>query len=235
MANIGMRKVFIAERVASKTYNVTGGLASCGHAVSVNITPTWAEGQNYGDDMQVDTDNDFVSASVALSTTNVPASFHETMFGNTVTSSGVTHGKDDEPNMVGYGTIGVEKVDGVRKYVALFMPKCKFFEPADSLETRGDSITYKTPSITGKGFALDSGAWKYSQVCDTEAAAITWLETKFGGGLLGTFSAFSTSGTYAVGDYVTYSNDLYRCVTAVTTAGSWNAENWVKVAEAVAG
>lgn len=231
MAYIGLRKTYIA-KIVNEAYTA---LATLAHAVSTDITPNYAEGSLYGDDMMVESDKEFKDADISMGVTTLPQSFRSTMFGNTVGDSGVTHNKDDESNFVGYGTIGVEKVDGVRKYVALFMPKCKFFEPADSLETRGDSITYKTPSITGKGFALDSGAWKYSQVCDTEAAAITWLETKFGAGLLGTFSAFSTSGTYAVGDYVTYSDDLYRCVTAVTTAGSWNADNWIKVAEAVTG
>lgn len=231
MAYIGLRKTYVA-KINDNAYT---GLATVGHAVRTTITPKWAEGSLHGDDMTVESDKEFVEADITMETTTIPQSFQNTLFGHTVNANGVTHGKDDEPNLVGYGTIGVEKVDGVRKYVGLFLPKCKFFEPEVALETRGDSISYKTPSITGKGFALDNGPWKYSQVCDTEAEAISWLETKFGAGLLGTFSAFSTSGTYAVGDYVTYSSDLYRCVTAVTTAGSWNAENWVKVAEAVSG
>ena len=32
---------------------------------------------------------------------------------------------------------------------------------------------------------------------------------------------YSTSATYSVGDYVIYKDKLYRCKTAVTTAGSW--------------
>lgn len=38
--------------------------------------------------------------------------------------------------------------------------------------------------------------------------------------------AFSTSSTYAVGDYCTHEGLLYKCTTAVTTAGAWNAANW---------
>ena len=39
---------------------------------------------------------------------------------------------------------------------------------------------------------------------------------------------FSTSSTYAVGDYVIYEGQLYQCTTAVTTAGSWNSSNWTQ-------
>ena len=39
--------------------------------------------------------------------------------------------------------------------------------------------------------------------------------------------AFSTSSTYAVGEHVTYNGALYRCTTAVTTAGAWTGSaNW---------
>ena len=39
--------------------------------------------------------------------------------------------------------------------------------------------------------------------------------------------AFSTSSTYAVGYHVTYNGGLYRCTTAVTTAGAWTGStNW---------
>lgn len=41
---------------------------------------------------------------------------------------------------------------------------------------------------------------------------------------------FSTESTYAVGDYVIYSGNLYRCTTAVTTAGAWNNSSWTQVA-----
>lgn len=38
--------------------------------------------------------------------------------------------------------------------------------------------------------------------------------------------AYSTSGTYAVGDYVTYNGGLYRCVTAISSGESWTAAHW---------
>lgn len=41
--------------------------------------------------------------------------------------------------------------------------------------------------------------------------------------------AYSSSGTYAVGDYVIYNSGLYRCVSAISTAESWTAAHWVSV------
>ena len=40
---------------------------------------------------------------------------------------------------------------------------------------------------------------------------------------------FSTSATYSVGDFAIYQNELYKCHTAVSTAGSWTGTtNWTK-------
>lgn len=37
---------------------------------------------------------------------------------------------------------------------------------------------------------------------------------------------YSSSATYAVGDYVWYDGDFYRCTTAITTAEAWTAAHW---------
>jgi hypothetical protein len=42
--------------------------------------------------------------------------------------------------------------------------------------------------------------------------------------------AFSSSSTYAVGDYCTHEGLLYKCTTAVTTAGAWDSSDWTAVA-----
>ena len=44
----------------------------------------------------------------------------------------------------------------------------------------------------------------------------------------GTAPVFSTTKTYAVGEHVLYNGEVYRCKTAVTNAGAWVANNWVK-------
>ena len=43
-------------------------------------------------------------------------------------------------------------------------------------------------------------------------------------------AAYSTSATYAVGDYCIYQGQLYRCTTAITTAEAWTSGHWSAVA-----
>lgn len=40
---------------------------------------------------------------------------------------------------------------------------------------------------------------------------------------------YSDSATYAVGDLVTYDNNLYRCNTAINTAESWTSAHWTMI------
>ena len=42
-------------------------------------------------------------------------------------------------------------------------------------------------------------------------------------------SAYSSSATYAVGDYVIHNSNLYRCTTAITTAEAWTSGHWTQV------
>lgn len=42
-------------------------------------------------------------------------------------------------------------------------------------------------------------------------------------------SAYSTSATYAVGDYCTKDGNLYRCITDITSGESWTAAHWTAV------
>ncbi len=40
---------------------------------------------------------------------------------------------------------------------------------------------------------------------------------------------YDETSTYAVGEYVTHENNLYKCNTAIATAEEWNAEHWTLV------
>lgn len=52
------------------------------------------------------------------------------------------------------------------------------------------------------------------------------IEGGGGGGTENIAAEYSTSSTYAVGDYCLYDGDLYRCTTAITTAEAWTAAHW---------
>ena len=63
--------------------------------------------------------------------------------------------------------------------------------------------------------------------------AVSKLVSDYGGVIrtrIQVVSAYSAEASYAVGDYVRYDNDLYRCITAIASPGeSWTAAHWTQV------
>ena len=191
MAYVGLRKPIIAEITGAKVY---GEPFAFGKAIGLQVTPNYAEGSLNADDAQVEYDKEFNYAEVTLNTSTIPIEAHEKMFGHKVNEgkTGATFNKDiasthmvlvdantsskDVRNMMDE----MEKVDGVRKFIGNVLYKVKFSEPSEDYSTKGDSIEYKTPSITGRAIANEDGDWKDFEAFDASEDALKWINTKFG-------------------------------------------------------
>lgn len=181
MAYIGLRKPIIGKRNEDGTYETPFRMAK---AISVNITPNYAEGSLYADDELCEYEKEFVDADVTMGTNTLPIEATTHMFGHKLAGEApnqeIVYHIDDESSYVGCAFVGRERVNGKRSFVPAFLPKAKFSEPASEYETKGNAISFKTPSITGKASADDSGIWKETAVFETEAEALAWINKKFG-------------------------------------------------------
>ena len=191
MAYYGLKKPIVAKRTAAGTYDIPqGGLVQFARAIAFNVSPTFAEAAlACDDDPHGEYEKEFVEADVTLGTDTVPVDVNEVLFGATVSASAsgtgaeanvVTYKKDDQANEVGTAVIGDEVLHGVKKWVAVFLPRVKYADPGEDFETKGSSITYKTPSITGKAYAEADGTWRKRAVFGSEAEAVAWIEDCFG-------------------------------------------------------
>lgn len=180
MAYIGLAVPVIAKWNEDGTYS--DGFR-CGKAVETNITPQYAEGSLFGDNTKAEYDKEFKYADITMGITSLPIEAHKVMFGHEVVEEGsgtITFKATDEAGHVGYGFYVTEKVNGKRRYVACWLPKCKFSEGADVYKTKGDNVEYQTPSVSGQAFALDDEVWKIIEICETKEAAIAWINGKAG-------------------------------------------------------
>ena len=177
MAYVGLRKIIIAERTGAKTY---GEPFAFGKAIGMNVTPNYSEGSLNADDVQAEYDKEFNYAELSMNTSTVPLEAHDTMFGHTVNENAVDFNTNDEAKYVGQGWIAPEKVDGKKYYTGNFLYKAKYSEPSEEYTTKGDSIEYKTPSISGRALAEDDGDWKATERFDTPEKALAWIYKKFG-------------------------------------------------------
>lgn len=82
-------------------------------------------------------------------------------------------------------------------------------------------LALATKIATGVNFTSD-----LQTTAKTLTGAIN--EAAQSGGIDVVADEFDATSTYAVGDYVTHEGSLYKCTTAVTTAGAWDSNDWTE-------
>ena len=142
-------------------------------------------GSLFADNKKSEYDKEFKYADVTLGTDTLPIQAHKVMFGHEVSEEGksgtsIKNRTTDSSNYVGLGIYMDEKVDGLRKYVAMWIYKVKFAEGQESFKTKGDNIEYQTPSIGGQAIGIDDNLWKETMIYDTEKEAQDWIDEMAG-------------------------------------------------------
>lgn len=179
MAYLGMRKPIVAPWIGNKTY---GDPFAFGKAIGIQVNPSYAEGSLNADDEQAEYDKEFNYAEVTLNTSTIPIKAYNIMFGHTVDEEKkkVKFNKDDQAAYVGTGWIASEVVNGKKHFTGNILYKAKYSEPADDHSTKGDSIEYKTPSISGRAVTDEDGDWKETEQFETVTEALNWIYEMFG-------------------------------------------------------
>lgn len=152
-----------------------------GKAIQADIAITVNNAFLYGDDGIAESDKSFQSGTITFGTDDLSDEIQVEFLGHVKSAGGeiTAKGADDSP-YVGIGFYGVKKVNGARKYRAIWLPKVQFGEPNDTNSTKGETVTFNTPVLEGTVMLDDTGAWKYEQTFDTEAEAIVYLQDKSG-------------------------------------------------------
>lgn len=154
----------------------------CGKAISTTVTPAYNEAQLYGDNQQIENVKEFKNATVALGTDTLPKAAAKTLFGHTINAdNSEIHKTGDSGRYVGYGFIVQTINGGVKQYQACFLPKVQFSEGEEAYQTKGDNITFATPSLSGVAMGTTTENWREkSPLFDTEDEADTWIQKKLG-------------------------------------------------------
>lgn len=176
MAYYGLSNPWIA-KLDPETSKYLEGF-KCGTAVGTEVNPQYNESKLYGDNVLQESLKEFKYADVTLTTTSMPIEAANVVFGHTIdkTKKSIVYNASDEANYVGYGFFASEMINGKATYIAVVLPKVKFSEGTESYTTKGDSIEFKTPSLSGNAMADATGNWKKKQTFDTEAEAIAYIK-----------------------------------------------------------
>ena len=151
MATIGLDKLYYApitlDNDGKETYGTPVQLAK---AISAELSVEANEAIQYGDDGIAESVKEFKSGSLSLNIVDLKASAVAALLGAEVDENGVliSRGEDN----ANYVAIGYRARRSNGKYNYFWLYRVQFSIPGTSLATKGDSITFSTPTIEGTIF-----------------------------------------------------------------------------------
>lgn len=148
MATIGLDKLFYAKITEDKDGNETYATpVQLAKAMTADLSVELAEATLYADDGASEIVKEFKSGTLSLGVDDLGGSVASDLTGAVIDSNGVvisTAEEGGDPVAVGFRA---KKSNGKYRYFWLY--RVKFGIPATALATKGDSITFNTPTIEG--------------------------------------------------------------------------------------
>lgn len=177
MATIGLDKLYYSkiteDESGNETYSAPVQLAK---AISADLSVELAEAILYADDGAAEMVKEFKSGTLSLGVDDIGHDAASDLTGATIDSNKVVVSTAEDggtPVAIGFRA---RKANGKYKYYWLY--RVIFGIPATNLATKGDSITFSTPTIEGTIFrrnkedAAGKHPWK-SEATEGEAATAT--------------------------------------------------------------
>ena len=148
MATIGLKNLYMAEITEDQYGNeVYGTPQRLAKAISANMSVEYAEGELYADDALSESVKEFKKGTLTLGIDDLGTQMASKLTGAKVDRNGVLISSDaDTPKPVAIG-FQAKKSNGKTKFFWLL--RVLFGVPNTELATKGDSITFNTPSIEG--------------------------------------------------------------------------------------
>ncbi len=148
MATIGLDKLYYAPITEDANGNETYGTpAVLAKAISAELSVELNEAILYADDGAAEVVKEFKSGTLSLGIDDIGAEIASALSGATIDSNGVViSGSDDGGTPVAVA-FRARKSNGKYRYYWLY--RVKFGIPATNLQTKGDSISFQTPTIEG--------------------------------------------------------------------------------------
>lgn len=151
MATIGLDKLFVAPITEDSNGNETYGTpVQLAKAISAELSVELNEAILYADDGQAESVKEFKSGTLSLNIDDLGHANAALLLGAEVDENGVLISRgEDNPTYVAVG-FRARKANGKYRYFWLY--RVQFAVPGTSLATKGDSITFSTPTIEGTIF-----------------------------------------------------------------------------------
>lgn len=193
MATIGLSKPYYAAYSAAENVVTYANGAVMGKATEANIEINTSDNNNlYGDNAIAETDRQFTSGTLTLSTTDLSQEVSKAILGlKEETLDSITGVTDEDVSeliyddtqaipYLGVGFIVKKVVNGVTMWRGIVLTKVMFSIPSDAATTQGETITWQVPSLTATIMRDDSATrmWKREATFTTEAQAEAYIKDR---------------------------------------------------------
>lgn len=163
-----------------------------GDAMNVNLELRFAEGRLYAESSLAEYMKLATGGTISIAVKYLPNEVQKLLFGakeNTRALSGEKNIKSlkmtakDAASYVGVAFYAPDQIDGVTKYTTVFVSRALFGPPSYVYQTRGENITFNTPTTSGEFLASQASTQELLEVgvCDSEEDAIAWVDAVLGG------------------------------------------------------
>ena len=148
MATIGLDKLYYAKITEDENGNESyASPTPLAKAMTADLSVELAEATLYADDGAAEIVKEFKSGTLSLGVDELGATVASDLTGAVIDKNGVIiYSTEDGGDPVAVG-FRAKKANGKYKYYWLY--RVKFGIPATNLATKGDSITFSTPTIEG--------------------------------------------------------------------------------------
>lgn len=190
MPAFDLRGIHVAEYMNTEGVVTYGNAMKAGDAMTANLELRFAEGRLYAESALAEYMKLATGGSISLAVKYIPDAVQSLLYGATVSSrtvgaatvKGLKFGAKDSAKYVGVSFYAPSMRDGVNKYTCVFVSRALFGPPSYAYQTRGESITFQTPTTTGEFLADHSAAQNLIEtaIADKEEDAIAWCKAVFG-------------------------------------------------------
>lgn len=151
MATIGLDKLYYATITEDADGNETYGTpVQLAKAISAELSIELNEATLFADDGQAESVKEFKSGTISLGVDDIGSAVAAALVGATVDKNGVLVSTGDDVSK--YVAIGFRAKMANGKYKYYWLYRVLFGVPATNLATKGDSISFNTPTIEGTIF-----------------------------------------------------------------------------------
>ena len=193
MATIGLSKPYYAAYSAAENVVTYANGAVMGKATEANIEINTSDNNNlYGDNAIAETDRQFTSGTLTLSTTDLSQEVSKAILGlKEETLDSITGVTDEDVSeliyddtqaipYLGVGFIVKKVVNCVTMWRGIVLTKVMFSIPSAAATTQGETITWQVPSLTATIMRDDSATrmWKREATFTTEAQAEAYIKDR---------------------------------------------------------